>query len=184
MAGNLYRLSRREAALRLPHVPCRAGIYARPGPPYHRQASNRECGGLLSRYALNEIIYRCVQVTISHAMPLKRAHSNSGAINQPRLCNRITSHINLVTEPNGTVPRISPQSAIFCDVARYRNNAGRSDFLSEISGRCTRKPDLENLRQCYTFQHRAGRIPPSRFACAQNRGNRTRILCASNCRWR
>lgn len=43
------------------------------------------------------------------------------------------------------------QSAIFCDVARYRNNAGRSDFLSEISGMCTRKPDLENCHNVTLF---------------------------------
>ena len=88
-------------------VHCQAGIYARPGPPHHWQASNLQCGGLLSAYGLNEITYRCVQVITSHAMPLKRAHSNSGAINPPHLCNRITSHINRVTGQNGTFPRIS-----------------------------------------------------------------------------
>lgn len=41
-----YWLSSREAALRLLHVPCQAGISVRPGPPYTGQAYNRECGGL------------------------------------------------------------------------------------------------------------------------------------------
>ena len=94
-------------ALRLLHVPCQAGISVRPGPPHHWQASNIQCGGLLSRYALNEITYRCVQVITSHAMPIKRAHSNSGELKPSSLCNRITYHINRVTEPNGTIQRIS-----------------------------------------------------------------------------
>lgn len=88
-------------------VPCQSGIYARPGPPHHWQASNLQCGGLLSAYGLNEITYRCVQVITSHAMPLKRAHSNSGELKPSSLCNRITYHINRVTEPNGTIQRIS-----------------------------------------------------------------------------
>lgn len=52
IAGNSHWLCRREAALRLLHVHCKAGISVRPGPPYTGQAYNRECGGLLSAYGL------------------------------------------------------------------------------------------------------------------------------------
>lgn len=53
-----------------------------------------------------------------------------------------------------------------------------------IAWKVYQKARSGKLPQCYTFQQVAGRIPPSRSACAQNRGNRTRILCASNCRRR
>lgn len=43
-----------------------------------------------------------------------------------------------------------------------------------IAWKVYQKARSGKLPQCYTFQHRAGRIPPLRSACAQKRGNRTR----------